>query len=190
MGIPSLPSACARCLRRGGRSTSGPYQHAITCCLRVPDTRLAIAHMAAAFFGHPSRQLRLIGVTGTNGKTTSTYLLEAVLHAHGLTPGVIGTVTYRYAGHERTANQTTPAAEDIQRLLREMVDAGVSHCVMEVSSHALAQHRVWSLPVRGSTIYQLDTGPPRLPCRYVCLLCRKGPAIHHLSTRSRGAELR
>ena len=94
------------------------------CCLRVPDTRHALAHMAAAFFGHPSRQLRLIGVTGTNGKTTSTYLLEAVLRAHGLTPGVIGTVTYRYAGHERPANQTTPAAEDIQRMLRQMVDAG------------------------------------------------------------------
>jgi UDP-N-acetylmuramoyl-L-alanyl-D-glutamate--2,6-diaminopimelate ligase len=115
----------------------------LVCCLRVPDTRHALAHMAAAFFGHPSRQLRLIGVTGTNGKTTSTYLLEAVLRAHGLTPGVIGTVTYRYAGHEQPADQTTPAAEDIQRMLRQMVDAGVSDCVMEVSSHALAQHRVW-----------------------------------------------
>jgi UDP-N-acetylmuramoyl-L-alanyl-D-glutamate--2,6-diaminopimelate ligase len=115
----------------------------LACCLRVPDTHQALAHMAAAFFGHPSQQLRLIGVTGTNGKTTSTYLLEAVLHAHGLTPGVIGTVTYRYAGYERLADQTTPAAEDIQRLLREMVDGGVSDCAMEVSSHALAQQRVW-----------------------------------------------
>ena len=115
----------------------------LACCLHVPDTHQALAHMAAAFFGHPSQQLRLIGVTGTNGKTTSTYLLEAVLHAHGLTPGVIGTVTYRYAGYERLADQTTPAAEDIQRLLREMVDAGVSDCAMEVSSHALAQQRVW-----------------------------------------------
>jgi UDP-N-acetylmuramoyl-L-alanyl-D-glutamate--2,6-diaminopimelate ligase len=116
---------------------------ALACYLRVPDTRHALAHMAAAFFGHPSRQLRLIGVTGTNGKTTSTYLLEAVLRVHGLTPGVIGTVTYRYAGHARPADQTTPAAEDIQHMLREMVDAGMSDCVMEVSSHALAQHRVW-----------------------------------------------
>jgi UDP-N-acetylmuramoyl-L-alanyl-D-glutamate--2,6-diaminopimelate ligase len=115
----------------------------LACCLRVPDSRHALAHMAAAFFGHPSRQLRLIGVTGTNGKTTSTYLLEAVLLAHGLTPGVIGTVTYRYADHEWPADQTTPAAEDIQRLLRQMVDAGVSDCALEVSSHALAQHRVW-----------------------------------------------
>jgi UDP-N-acetylmuramoyl-L-alanyl-D-glutamate--2,6-diaminopimelate ligase len=113
------------------------------CCLRVSDTRQALAHLAAAFFNHPSRQLRLIGVTGTNGKTTSTYLLEAVLQAHGLRPGVIGTITYRYGGHERPAHQTTPPAEDIQRLLREMVDAGVSDCAMEVSSHALAQHRVW-----------------------------------------------
>jgi UDP-N-acetylmuramoyl-L-alanyl-D-glutamate--2,6-diaminopimelate ligase len=113
------------------------------CCLRVLDTRKALAHLAAAFFGHPSRQLRLIGVTGTNGKTTSTYLLEAVLQAHGLTPGVIGTVTYRYSDHERPADQTTPPADAIQRMLREMVDAGVSHCAMEVSSHALAQHRVW-----------------------------------------------
>jgi UDP-N-acetylmuramoyl-L-alanyl-D-glutamate--2,6-diaminopimelate ligase len=113
------------------------------CCLRVLDTRKALAHLAAAFFGHPSRQLRLIGVTGTNGKTTSTYLLEAVLQAHGLTPGVIGTVTYRYHGHERAADQTTPPADATQRMLREMADAGVSHCAMEVSSHALAQHRVW-----------------------------------------------
>jgi UDP-N-acetylmuramoyl-L-alanyl-D-glutamate--2,6-diaminopimelate ligase len=111
-------------------------------CLGVPDTRQALAHLAAAFYGHPSSHLRLIGVTGTNGKTTSAYLLEAVLQDHGLRPGVIGTVTYRYVGHERPADQTTPAAEDIQRMLREMVDAGVSHCVMEVSSHALAQHRV------------------------------------------------
>jgi UDP-N-acetylmuramoyl-L-alanyl-D-glutamate--2,6-diaminopimelate ligase len=112
-------------------------------CLRVPDTRQALAHLAAAFYSNPSRQLRLIGVTGTNGKTTSTYLLEAVLQAHRLTPGVIGTVDHRYAGHAQPAAQTTPAAEDIQRMLAQMVEAGVSHCAMEVSSHALAQHRVW-----------------------------------------------
>jgi UDP-N-acetylmuramoyl-L-alanyl-D-glutamate--2,6-diaminopimelate ligase len=112
-------------------------------CLLVPDTRQALAHLAAAFSGQPSRQLRLIGVTGTNGKTTSTYLLEAVFQAHGFTPGVLGTITYRYPGREVSAAQTTPAAEQIQHMLREMVDAGVSYCAMEVSSHALAQHRVW-----------------------------------------------
>jgi UDP-N-acetylmuramoyl-L-alanyl-D-glutamate--2,6-diaminopimelate ligase len=112
-------------------------------CVRVPDTRRTLAQLASAFYGYPSDQLRLIGVTGTNGKTTSTYLLEAVLRAHGATPGVIGTVTYRYAGRERPASQTTPAPEDLQGLLREMVNAGVTHCIMEVSSHALAQDRVW-----------------------------------------------
>ena len=112
-------------------------------CLLVPDTRQALAHLAAAFSGQPSRQLRLIGVTGTNGKTTSTYLLEAVFQAHGFTPGVLGTIIYRYPGREESADQTTPAAEQIQHMLREMVDAGVSYCAMEVSSHALAQHRVW-----------------------------------------------
>jgi UDP-N-acetylmuramoyl-L-alanyl-D-glutamate--2,6-diaminopimelate ligase len=112
-------------------------------CLRVADCRQAVAHLSAAFFGHPSRQLRLIGVTGTNGKTTSTYLLEAVLQAHALTPGVVGTVTHRYAGREQAAEHTTPEAEDIQRLLRAMVDAGVSSCAMEVTSQGLAQHRVW-----------------------------------------------
>ena len=112
-------------------------------CVGVDDSRRALAQMAAAFHGQPSHHLRLIGVTGTSGKTTSTYLLEAMLRAHSLTPGVIGTVTYRYAGREQPAEQTTPAAEDLQRLLRQMVDGGVSHCVMEVSSHALAQDRVW-----------------------------------------------
>lgn len=112
-------------------------------CLRVPDVRRASAHMAAAFYGHPTDQLSLIGITGTNGKTTATYLIESILEAHGATPGVIGTVTYRYPGHSQPADHTTPAPEDLQHLLREMVNAGVSHAVMEVSSHALAQDRVW-----------------------------------------------
>ncbi|MBI3328967.1 MAG: UDP-N-acetylmuramoyl-L-alanyl-D-glutamate--2,6-diaminopimelate ligase, partial [Nitrospinae bacterium] len=74
---------------------------------------------------------------------TSTYLIEAMLQANGFTPGVIGTVSYRYAGREEPAAHTTPEAGDLQRLLHEMLDAGVSHCVMEVSSHALALERVW-----------------------------------------------
>jgi len=112
-------------------------------CVRVADSRRALAHMAAAYYGHPSHRLSLIGVTGTNGKTTSTYLIEAMLRANGCTPGVIGTVTYRHAGREQPAGQTTPEAGDLQRLLHEMLEAGVSHCVMEASSHALALERVW-----------------------------------------------
>jgi UDP-N-acetylmuramoyl-L-alanyl-D-glutamate--2,6-diaminopimelate ligase len=112
------------------------------CVVRVGDGRRAIAQMAAAWHGYPSHELQLVGVTGTNGKTTSTYLLEAMWRAHGYMPGVIGTVTYRYAGHEQAADQTTPAAEALQRLLRQMVQAQVRHCAMEVSSHALSQERV------------------------------------------------
>ena len=85
---------------------------------------------------------RLIGVTGTNGKTTITYLLEAILNAAGRNPGVIGTVSYRYAGTVEPARYTTPESVDLQRLLSQMIDAGVDSCAMEVSSHALAQDRV------------------------------------------------
>lgn len=111
-------------------------------CIQVSDSRLALAQMAAAFYEHPSHTLGLIGVTGTNGKTTITYLVEAIFKANGLQAGVIGTVTYRYGDRERPADQTTPGPEEVQRLLQEMVQAKVSHCVMEVSSHALALERV------------------------------------------------
>ncbi len=117
-----------------------PSRH--VSCIQVSDSRLALAQMTAAFYEHPSHTLALIGVTGTNGKTTTTYLVEALLRANGLQPGVIGTVTYRYCGRERPADQTTPGPEEVQRLLQEMVQAQVSHCVMEVSSHALALERV------------------------------------------------
>lgn len=122
----------------------------------VADSRRAIAHLATAFHGHPSHQLSLIGVTGTNGKTTTTYLLEAIWRAHALTPGVIGTVTYRYGGIEYPAEQTTPGPEDLQRLLREMVQAGVTHCAMEVSSHALALDRVWGCRFAGALFTNLS----------------------------------
>jgi UDP-N-acetylmuramoyl-L-alanyl-D-glutamate--2,6-diaminopimelate ligase len=111
--------------------------------IRVRDGRRALASMAAAWHHHPSHELQLVGVTGTNGKTTSTYLLEAMWRAHGVTSGVLGTVSYRYAGHDQPADQTTPAPEALQSLLRQMVEARVSHCAMEVSSHALSQERVW-----------------------------------------------
>ena len=112
-------------------------------CIRVPDVRRALAHMAAVFYGRPTDRLALVGITGTNGKTTSTYLLESILAAHGATPGVIGTVAYRYPGYSQPAEHTTPSPEALQCLLREMVNAGTSHAIMEVSSHALAQDRVW-----------------------------------------------
>jgi UDP-N-acetylmuramoyl-L-alanyl-D-glutamate--2,6-diaminopimelate ligase len=99
---------------------------------------LAAAHLA----GDPSASLTLVGVTGTNGKTTTTYLLEAIWRAAGLSAGVLGTIDYRFAGTTRPAPLTTPDALSLQTLLAEMRAAGATHVVMEVSSHALAQERV------------------------------------------------
>lgn len=110
--------------------------------LVVPDTRLALAVLADSFYGHPSRVLRPVGVTGTNGKTTTTHLIEKIWSDCGIAPGVIGTIEARYGGKRVTMSGTTPDVLELQRLLRDMVAAGTQRCVMEVSSHALDQGRV------------------------------------------------
>ena len=107
----------------------------------VPDVREAISKASDIFYGQPSKSLVTIGVTGTNGKTTTTYILESILRKAGHNPGVIGTVNYRYDGKTLPAPHTTPQAPELHKILREMNDAGVTHCVMEVSSHALEQKR-------------------------------------------------
>ncbi len=109
---------------------------------RVGNTRAALARLAVCLYGYPTGVLTLVGVTGTNGKTTVTYLLEQILIEAGLLPGVVGTINYRYAGTEADNPVTTPESSDLQAILRRMADAGVSHVVIEVSSHALDLHRV------------------------------------------------
>ncbi len=108
----------------------------------VPDSRLAMALLATALEGNPSRDLRVVGVTGTNGKTTSAFLLHAMIEAAGLRCGLIGTIEARVGGHVETVTHTTPESVDLQRILARMRDAGDAACAMEVSSHALAQRRV------------------------------------------------
>jgi UDP-N-acetylmuramoyl-L-alanyl-D-glutamate--2,6-diaminopimelate ligase len=108
----------------------------------VPSVRLAMGPVSAAFFGHPSDRLTLVGATGTNGKTTTTYLLEAMFKAAGTTAGVIGTTGVRIAGRTIPFDRTTPEAPDLHRLLARMIGAGVRAAAMEVSSHGLDQHRV------------------------------------------------
>jgi UDP-N-acetylmuramoyl-L-alanyl-D-glutamate--2,6-diaminopimelate ligase len=108
----------------------------------VPDARRALAALAAAFYAHPSREMTVVGITGTNGKTTTGYLVSAVFETAGIKCGILGTVVYRIGDLEREAGRTTPEAPDVQHLLREMVGAGCGACAMEVSSHALALHRV------------------------------------------------
>jgi UDP-N-acetylmuramoyl-L-alanyl-D-glutamate--2,6-diaminopimelate ligase len=109
--------------------------------VQVEDARLALAVTAAEVFRHPSHDLAVVGITGTNGKTTTAYLLAAIFDRAGLPSGLIGTVVYRVGRDEREASRTTPEASDVQALLREMVDNGCGACVMEVSSHALSLKR-------------------------------------------------
>jgi UDP-N-acetylmuramyl-tripeptide synthetase len=110
--------------------------------IRVPDTRQALADLAACFFGHPSRDMTLIGITGTNGKTTVAYLIESILHQAGFEVGVIGTTNYRYGNKLFDNPMTTPESLDLQRILSEMRRAGVTHVVAETSSHAIDQFRI------------------------------------------------
>ena len=109
---------------------------------QAPNTREALAMAAAAYHRHPSRAMDLVGITGTNGKTTTTYIVEAILQAAGRSVGVMGTVENRFAGERQEASQTTPGALEVQSMLRRMRDAAVEAAVMEVTSHALDQDRV------------------------------------------------
>ena len=110
--------------------------------VRVPSVRAAMGPMSAALFGRPADAVAIVGITGTNGKTTTTYLLESILRAGGEVPAVIGTTGARIAGEPVAIARTTPEAPDLHRLLAAMRDRGVTAVAMEVSSHALAQDRV------------------------------------------------
>jgi UDP-N-acetylmuramyl-tripeptide synthetase len=109
----------------------------------APSPRVCALLLSRVLYGFPARSLNLIGVTGTNGKTTVTYLLEAMLAEAGLSPGVIGTISYRWSGKSITANNTTPDPVEIQKLLADMGEDAVDNVIMEVSSHALAMNRVF-----------------------------------------------
>jgi UDP-N-acetylmuramoyl-L-alanyl-D-glutamate--2,6-diaminopimelate ligase len=108
----------------------------------VPSARVALARLADAYYDHPSRRLTVVGITGTNGKTTTSYLVDALLRAGGGVTGVIGTVGYVIGPERREASQTTPEALEIQAMLARLVASGARGCAMEVSSHALVLARV------------------------------------------------
>jgi UDP-N-acetylmuramoyl-L-alanyl-D-glutamate--2,6-diaminopimelate ligase len=113
--------------------------------ITVTDARLALALLAVAFYRNPSREMRVVGITGTNGKTTTAYLLASIFEAAGVRCGILGTVAYRIGPGDtdtREAERTTPEAPDVQSLLREMISRGCGACAMEVSSHALSLRRV------------------------------------------------
>jgi UDP-N-acetylmuramyl-tripeptide synthetase len=110
--------------------------------LQVPDARLALALASAEIFNHPSRRLKLVGVTGTNGKTTTAYLVDSIFRAAGVPSALMGTITYRVGDEEKPAERTTPEAADIQRFLGRACAQECKYAVVEVSSHALDLKRV------------------------------------------------
>jgi len=125
-------------------------------CIRVADTLASLPHLAAAFFEHPAEQMTLAAVTGSNGKTSTTYLVEAMWHASGKQAAVIGTIEYRWKGRPLKAPNTTPLALDLQRILADIRADDVQHVVMEVSSHALRLHRVDGIQFRTATFTNLS----------------------------------
>jgi UDP-N-acetylmuramoyl-L-alanyl-D-glutamate--2,6-diaminopimelate ligase len=131
------------------------FMHTGVVKVVVPDTRKALAQMAANYFDHPSRKLRLIGVTGTNGKTSTTYFIKSILEAHGEKTGLIGTIEYRIGEEVLPATHTTPESLELQRLLAHMVERGCSAVAMEVSSHALALQRVHGINFRAAIFTNL-----------------------------------
>ena len=118
------------------------FMHAGVVKVVVPDTRVALARMAARFYDYPSRKLTMVGVTGTNGKTTTTHLIASMLESAGRTSGLIGTIEYKIGDELIPATHTTPESLELNGMLARMAERKCSAAVMEVSSHALHQHRV------------------------------------------------
>lgn len=108
----------------------------------VDDSRIAMAQISSAFFGHPTRKLKLVGITGTNGKTTTSFMVEMILRSAGYKTGLIGTIEYKIGDRRFSVDRTTPESLDLQLLFSQMVESGVDIAVMEVSSHAIDQSRI------------------------------------------------
>ncbi len=120
------------------------------CYIKVADSSVALGMLADAFYGHPSRKLKLVGITGTNGKTTTVTLLHRLFMNAGHPTGLISTIVNKIGNEEVPTNHTTPDAVELNRLLAKMVEEGCEYCFMEVSSHALCQHRVTGLRFAGA----------------------------------------
>ncbi|HHS13487.1 MAG TPA: UDP-N-acetylmuramyl-tripeptide synthetase, partial [bacterium] len=124
--------------------------------IRVPNSRAAAARLASAFYGNPEKSIEIVGITGTNGKTTVALLLESIFHHAGRQTGLIGTLFYRWKKRKIKAERTTPDAIELFALIRRMADEGVRSLIMEVSSHALDMDRVHGLRFQGAVFTNLS----------------------------------
>lgn len=143
-------------LAKGVFAVVGEVSHSDPRYVQVANSRQALASLACAHFGNPSRAMCVLGVTGTSGKTSLTYILEAMFLAAGQNVGVIGTVNIRYAGKVFPATHTTPDALALQKIFSEMKQSGVQTVIMEVSSHALDQYRVFGTAWDGAIFLNLS----------------------------------
>lgn len=144
----------------------------------VSNARSALAALGANWFGHPADAMCVVGITGTNGKTTSTYLLKHVLEKTlGAKVGLIGTIQNMIGDEILHTERTTPESFELQKLFADMRDAGCTHVIMEVSSHALVLHRADQIRFGCGCLYKSDRGPSRFPSNDGCILRREGHAL-------------
>lgn len=154
-------SYAGQCVEKGAgcilvsRKKAHEFLSSGCCVISAEDTRDALSYVSSFFYGNVSAEIPVIGVTGTNGKTSTTYMLEAVFLSAGFKPGIIGTVAYRWNGKEVPAPNTTPESRDIQALFYEMRNDGVDAIIMEVSSHGLALGRVNDIHFQGGVFTNL-----------------------------------
>ena len=123
--------------------------------IRVEKIRRSLSAAARTFLGRPDSKLLIVGITGTNGKTTTAYLIDSILRASGIPSGLFGTIEYRWAGQTVTAGNTTPESLDLLTYFAQLVESGGEAAVMEASSHALAQERLWGFPFRAAIFTNL-----------------------------------
>jgi len=123
--------------------------------IRVAKIRRALSDAGRTFLGHPDSRLRLVGITGTNGKTTTAFLMESVFRAAGISAGLFGTIEHRWGGRALTAGNTTPESLDLLSYFAELVGSGGQAAVLEASSHALAQERLWGFPFQAAVFTNL-----------------------------------
>jgi len=144
-GLKFAPDAIARGAVAVAAQNAGELATRSVALIDLPPgaDRRALAAASANFYGRPADALKLVGVTGTNGKTTTTFLVDSILGAAGRTTGLIGTTGYRTPAGSRAAVNTTPESLDLQQMFAEIRDAGGTQAVLEASSHALAMDRLW-----------------------------------------------